>query len=509
MKPLNHDDPGCNYTSSNCIIWQGPDIECIHLCKGDTISDVVFKLATELCAIMEMLDVDSYDLSCLNITTCTPASFMELFQLIITQICTLQQIEAEQQARIVGSLTNSGTSCPDCIVPISSCFYYNDPRTGDQVTSMQILDYVTLIGNTICGIVSQINTINLTLNDFSSRIVALENAPVPTFTLPQIYPSCVMPNVLTDIDVVLSALEQQFCRLRNATGDETILYTNIQKQPAGLNNAPKLNGTGGTMSGYSGWTSTVVNVADSIGNIWITLADLRQAVRTIQINCCPTGCDGIEINMYAILNGTLFTIYFNGTIPSGFVECNGIGTQFTITDTYGASSLYTIPLVFNMNNPSGYTLNLAGTPLNLASDLTISGNPCLSNNTTGVTCESCIEYVYVNVVSCPEMTVTPIYDSIQYDFMTTIGLKTYSVELWSGDGLTLLSNQIHSSSIVQTITGTFNTLLLGTNYRVRLVITPDGSSSSISCVFYAVSTYPNPCPEPEEVVAVITCATCP
>ena len=62
MKPLNLDNSPCSPTSSNCVIWQGPDLACIKLCKGDTVSDVIAKLATELCTIMDMLNVTNYDL---------------------------------------------------------------------------------------------------------------------------------------------------------------------------------------------------------------------------------------------------------------------------------------------------------------------------------------------------------------------------------------------------------------------------------------------------------------
>ena len=44
---------GCNPMSSNCVIWQGPDIPCIKLCKGDSISDITAKLAEELCTLLE------------------------------------------------------------------------------------------------------------------------------------------------------------------------------------------------------------------------------------------------------------------------------------------------------------------------------------------------------------------------------------------------------------------------------------------------------------------------
>ena len=35
---------GCNNISSNCVIWQGPDITCIDLCNGDSVSEVSIQL---------------------------------------------------------------------------------------------------------------------------------------------------------------------------------------------------------------------------------------------------------------------------------------------------------------------------------------------------------------------------------------------------------------------------------------------------------------------------------
>ena len=83
MKPLNLDNSPCSPISSNCVIWQGPDIPCIKLCAGDTVSDVVHKLATELCTIMETLKVSNYDLACFNLVACPPSNFEELIDLYL------------------------------------------------------------------------------------------------------------------------------------------------------------------------------------------------------------------------------------------------------------------------------------------------------------------------------------------------------------------------------------------------------------------------------------------
>jgi hypothetical protein len=36
---------GCNPISSNCVVWQGPDLNCINVCTGDTISIIIAKMA--------------------------------------------------------------------------------------------------------------------------------------------------------------------------------------------------------------------------------------------------------------------------------------------------------------------------------------------------------------------------------------------------------------------------------------------------------------------------------
>src|SRR5689334_13204727 len=89
--PTNKEnDAGCSPISSNCVIWQGPDIPCIKLCKGDNISDVTAKLAKELCTVLDYLDIKNYDLECFNPVCPTLTNFQELIQFIITQLCNLQ-----------------------------------------------------------------------------------------------------------------------------------------------------------------------------------------------------------------------------------------------------------------------------------------------------------------------------------------------------------------------------------------------------------------------------------
>ena len=232
MKPLNADTPGCNPISSNCVIWQGPDIPCINLCKGDTVSDVINKLALELCQVLETLNISTYDLTCFNLGANTPQSFEALIQFLITRLCSVsgEGIPPSQPGQNTG----------DIIVDIAPCFYYTN-ELGDQVTTMTLQNYVTAIGNRICTLVATITQIQATLINHETRITNLENAPAPVVNIPQVTPACVLPPVQTDVDVVVQALEQQFCQLLGATGSPSEIYTAIVKQCAGLSTQPSLS----------------------------------------------------------------------------------------------------------------------------------------------------------------------------------------------------------------------------------------------------------------------------
>jgi hypothetical protein len=62
----------------------------LKLCKGDNITEVLYKLATKFCETLVLLDPAQYDISCFNDVSCPPTDFSELFQLVIDQICNIQ-----------------------------------------------------------------------------------------------------------------------------------------------------------------------------------------------------------------------------------------------------------------------------------------------------------------------------------------------------------------------------------------------------------------------------------
>jgi len=500
MKPLNIGSESCAPISSSCVIWQGPDITCINLCKGDTVNAVVYKLATELCALMEQFDISNYDLECLNLN-CPPDNFQTLIQILIDKICALEDCCNQTPG-------TERLGCPDCVVDICEAFWYTSP-TGDLIKTMQLTDYVKAIGNKVCTIVQQIATINATLVSYNIRITALENAPPPTFNLPEITPICVLPSTSTAMNLVLIALEQQFCALITATGTSTEIFTAITYQCPNLNVSPQLGGPG-TMSAIPGWVNSVQNLADSITNLWLTICDLRAAVINIQENCCPSGCDGIDVGMTASLTGTDVRIYVTGTVPANFIACPPTGTAtFTISDGT-TTTTFTGPqgydIIAYLNNPSGYSYALGSTALDLTQNLTITMTPCFFDPITQTTCQYQITYVILSMMPCPTLTLTATSTSVSYTgTVGGVGTATYAVEIYDVNPLpsgTLVNTNTVVLTAPSILSGTFTGLTPATQYKVRVVITSDTGTNT--CPFSVITTASSTCPGPEDVVASVT-----
>jgi len=256
MKPLNLDNRPCSPISSNCVIWQGPDIACINLCAGDSVSDVVYKLATELCTIMDQLKVSNYDLTCLGINTCPPADFQDLIQLLINKICEANGIVVE---------TPKVSGCPDCVVSVAPCFV-----EGTQ-TTMQLVDYVQIIANRICSILDQLDIINNQITNLDDRVTVLENTPPPTFTLPSIDTGCLglYMGGLTSapIDQVLDTLVNDttigYCSLINATGLGSEILA-VLEPLCTLSTA---------ITTDPNWIASPQTLADAVNNIWVALCN--------------------------------------------------------------------------------------------------------------------------------------------------------------------------------------------------------------------------------------------
>ncbi len=308
MKPLNLDNSPCSPTSSNCVIWQGPDIPCIKLCQGDTVSDIVFKLATELCTIIDQLNVSNYDLSCFASSACPPADFQALIQFLINQICTAQGLS-------VDTVKTTAAGCPDCVVSVAPCFVQG------TTTTMQLVDYVTMIGNRICSLVSEIQVLQDSIDNLVLITDSLQTqiSNIPVYQLPLITLNCNVGSYTTGSQVALDVLLDDYintvwCPYVGATGTSSELLSAVA-QKCVLDTTLQLS-NGNPFSANADWIADVNygTVADAINNLWVVLCDMRTYVSTMGISVQDTA--------------TVDLTYSSNTISArvtdtGWVDLNG------------------------------------------------------------------------------------------------------------------------------------------------------------------------------------------
>jgi hypothetical protein len=301
MKPLNLDNRPCSPISSNCVIWQGPDIPCIKLCTGDTVSDVVYKLGTELCTIMDQLKVSNYDLSCLGISACPPEDFQALIQLLIDKICELNGITPDE---------GKSSGCPDCVVTVAECFIEGN------ITNMQLIDYVQMIANRVCSILSEIELINNSITNLVNITNDLQNQidNLPVYELPKITLTCAIGPYGIGTQVSLDTLVGTFlntvwCPFYAATGTTTELLAAVA-QKCILDGTLQLS----TRTPYGTNPNWIADanyntVADAINNIWVVLCDVFSYVENFEASTSVvTAGEGITVTSATVGSTTTYTV---------------------------------------------------------------------------------------------------------------------------------------------------------------------------------------------------------
>lgn len=160
-KPVNIAKERCSPVSSNCVIWQGPDLPCISLCKGDAISEVIYKIACKICDLVDQTDVSTYDYTCLNLDKCDlPDNFRQLIQVLIDTVCALQTA--------TGVVTPATTGCPTCEIVTASCF---QAELGPYANMDA---YIVAIGQKVCEQEVIIENQNIAIQQLIERVTVLE-----------------------------------------------------------------------------------------------------------------------------------------------------------------------------------------------------------------------------------------------------------------------------------------------------------------------------------------------
>jgi len=430
MKPLNLDNSPCSPISSNCVIWQGPNIPCIKLCAGDTVSDVVFKLATELCTIMETLKISNYDLACFNLVACPPSTFEELIQFLINKICELQ-LEADAAAVVVAGETTRSTSA-DTLVTVAPCFIVG------TTTVMTVTEYAIAMGTSICGIINQITIINADIINLDIRVTALETAPTPTFTLPNIAVNCDLSGVVVSpgaypLDVVVDALINDgtygYCALTSATGSPADITAAVLSQCVANADLSLLFGSAFSIAYAGSWISSPpTTIAGAINNLWIVLCDIYQYAGLIDV--IGTTTDSIDVS---VTTGPVFTITADLT-DTGWQDLDGFAYYTGITvpqcRKIGSTIYFRGEVYIPLDNGAGSVVNLLNTSSynNVMQVLPFTG-------IGGVTQDANGRLLFNNGASVIPTSVVALADVLDSDYKVPVALMSRQLTVVNGLGV--------------------------------------------------------------------------
>jgi len=388
------------------------------------------------------------------------------------------------------------------LILLAQCFQYSDPSTGDQVTTLPINNYVSLIGKRVCSLVTTVSTYQQATTQLAGRVTSLEAQfnNLQPYTLPSLYPKYIAsPTTALVLNDFTALLEKQFGELRLATGNVNDISDSLAAFTA-LNSLPSVGTSGGNLSALPSWISQVAKMPQGITNLLVMVKDLRSAVTNLQLNFGSNLCNSVEIAMSGTFSNRILTLFFTGTIPSELVNTESGGVLFRIEDQSGGFLNSRVDIKGNLNNTAGISLDLTGANLNFADDLSISGVNSLTNPLSGTTCQKFLELDIVNNSACPTVTISAGYTSLSYSFNHTVGTLTYSTQLYSVNNVQLQAFNTGVSGPI-TVTGQFTGLTPGTTYKIRVqMITPEITRS---CPFAMVDTLPAVCPAPNGVSAEI------
>jgi hypothetical protein len=374
MKPKSKILSGCTSAqSSDCIIWNGPNIPCLDLETGMSITDVEHLIACKVCEIAGELDLSDLDLSCLIEQPDLDPEDKKLkliLQLLLDNQCSLKELIDS----CCGS--QSDESCCDLNLNLKCLKKFDD--FGNEIPQDLNQTLQSLV-NEVCDHKTRIEDLEDTVVDLQDQI---DNLPDPVEYEEPIITTCVAIAKPVSESVVLLATD--YCNYKTSIGTPTQIQAGLAQQCDNLNT---------TLGSEAGWNLAPQNLAQSFSNLWIAYCNVLNRLKAIEQTCCAPSCDKIKIGILADFDSDNEEVTLNFTsgagtlIPSGFVDC---GTTLTITDKDGHIKEFSA-----LNITQGGVVG----PLSLGglSAGTLSFNFktkfCLldENSTVIMTCQDCIE----------------------------------------------------------------------------------------------------------------------
>lgn len=265
---------GCIPVSATCVTWDGPNISCINLCKGDTVDVVIYELAKILCDITEnVLDVSTLDFDCLlENGECQPKTLLETLQLIISEICLPPEPVPP-------------TPFPMPIADLPECLWYMED--GDEITALPLDEYVYFLAQKICDILVSIASLTSLFNTLFNQVQLIQSfvdngggggGTPPIINITTQCLSASAPGQVLPIETAFFNMEQALCSYLAILGTLTQwqdMFNNIC-----IDSATVLPCGEGIYGDIAGWVPNPITAAQSMNNLWLVVCQLNDCLST-------------------------------------------------------------------------------------------------------------------------------------------------------------------------------------------------------------------------------------
>ena len=375
MKPINRPNSNQNLiVSSNTITWEGPNIPCIDLCTGDTISSVVYKIAEHLCSIYSNIeDLKTLDLKCV-IENCNSScnlkdySLKAIFEVLLNNDCKLKELIDSLESQI-NNIAEGGL-----ILSLDlSCLETHFNTLCIDKNQYTLNDLLQCFISMICDQETKIKDLSDRIQSLEVLITNLQNTVVTgTYTEPS-FTTCANSLPLNHSSIT-PILAQLACDLRTDIGTATEIASALSQR---------------CLTDYISNSDIILNptnLAQDDLNKWVIICDLLDRIKALETNCCSPSCDDIKLgfsSVYTVSSQTLTLTFANNTgtsIPIGFIDN---GSTITLSDT--SNNTITLPITLS----NGLIWISPSLSLDFSNPVTVKINSNFIDSVTGLICLDC------------------------------------------------------------------------------------------------------------------------
>lgn len=349
MRPTNTNKEGCVPISSNCVNWQGPNIDFLELCRNSSVTEVIIQLADKTNEIFDLLDIEKIDLACLN-SKCGPKDIRELIQAIIEKLCSIDP--------------NASPEYKEAKVNIPSCMQSLFPDgEGGYVKQVSVSSMVTKLGDLYCSLSKKINDDEANIKSLKRSLISLEEETEKLGLAKQ--DKITVEKNCFDEDTpegLLNAVTKALCEYKTALGTAEKLTEAAKRQCENLDSTQTFRNPEIKYNQLEGWNNKPQTIAESFSNLWLTVCDIRYKLGSIDSSIPIYGirfdnvwrsCDGqLRMNISSTDNvtwsdsATLTVTNGTNTVTANISDLN---TKLTSTNpSVFAVDIATIPFTDNL-----------------------------------------------------------------------------------------------------------------------------------------------------------------